>query len=82
MRVISDSACTQEYSNPEVSSEVTGEAMTHENHEEPQWTILSMKRKKENLMMKFANIENDSNNPAESKRENVHVEKSLTMVIN
>ena len=44
--------------------------------------ILSMKRKKENLMINFANIENDSNNPAESKRENVHVKKSLTMVIN
>ena len=40
------------------------------------------KRKPHDDMMKFANIENDSNNPAESKRENVHVEKSLTMVIN
>ena len=44
--------------------------------------IVNEKEKKENLMMKFANIENDSNNPAESKRENVHVKKSLTMVIN
>ena len=37
-----------------------------------------MKRnKKENLMMKIAYIENDIKNPAESKRENVHVEKIL-----
>ena len=36
MRVIPDSASTQENSNPEVSSELTSEAMAHENHEEPQ----------------------------------------------
>ena len=36
MRVISDSASAQENSNPEVSSEVASETMTHENHEEPQ----------------------------------------------
>jgi len=34
-------------------------------------------------MTKFTNIENDkSNDPAESKRENVHVKMFLTMVIN
>ena len=38
--------------------------------------IVNEKEKKENLMTNFANVMNDKrNNPAESKRENMHVKK-------